>query len=66
LIATFFVITLYVVRKSCTLLAVQIFGGGFMNNLRSENLKVRDYLENLDASYAVKVCEGVVWVNDLA
>ena len=62
---TFFVITLYVVRKSCTLLAVQIFfsGGGeeFLNNFRSENLKGRDYQENLDAGGdAVKVCEGVV------
>jgi hypothetical protein len=64
-----FVITLYyVVRKSRTLLAVQIFSGaGFLNNFISDNLKVRDYLENLDADGdAVKVCEGVVWVTDFA
>jgi hypothetical protein len=42
-------------------------GSGFLNNFRSENLKVRDYMENLDAGGdAVKVCEGVVWVSDLA
>ena len=56
------------VRKSITLLAVQIFSGaGFLNNFRSENLKVGDYMENLDADGdAVKVCESVVWVCDLA
>jgi hypothetical protein len=49
-------------------LAVQIFSGaGFLNNFRSKNVKVRDYLESLDAvGDAVKVCDGVVWVSDLA